>query len=169
MFALADRVLNGLTRALTASLGLAAAVMALCIAWQVLMRYVFGRAPSWTEEVAMLAFAWAILGGMALGVRQGFHVRLDLLIKHTPEPLRFVMERIIDLATAGFGLFVVWAGWRYVDMTRGSVSAAIGYPVEWLHFMAPAAGALITIFALARLGPSGRAAELVNEGFEGQQ
>ena len=56
------------------------AVMLFCIALQVVMRYVFAQTPSWSEELAILMFAWCALGGLALGVREGFHVRMDLLL-----------------------------------------------------------------------------------------
>ena len=36
-------------------------------------------------------------------------------------------------------------------MTGGSVSAAIGYPIEMLHALAPVAGALIGLFASWRI------------------
>ena len=55
-------------------------MMLACIAYQVLMRYVFSKSPAWSEELALLMFSWATLGGMALGVYEGFHVRIDVLI-----------------------------------------------------------------------------------------
>ena len=41
-------------------------------------------------------------------------------------------------------------------MTGGSVSAAVGYPIEFLHALAPIAGALIGLFASWRMltGPA---------------
>ena len=46
------------------------------------------------------------------------------------------------------GVFLAWAGWRYVADTRGSVSAAIGYPIELLHASAFVCGVLIAFYAL---------------------
>ena len=42
------------------------------------------------------------------------------------------------------------AGWRSVDMTRGATSAALQYPIECLHALAPVAGVLMALFALER-------------------
>jgi TRAP-type C4-dicarboxylate transport system permease small subunit len=44
-----------------------------------------------------------------------------------------------------------WAGWRFVDMTSGTISAAIGYPIEALHIMAPICGVLVMLFAAERM------------------
>lgn len=136
---------------LRASLIAAAAVMLACIAIQVVMRYVFGQTPSWSEEVAILMFAWTTLGGLALGIHEGFHVRLTAVLDPLPRGARAWAERGIDLIAAVFGACLVWSGLRFVEFTRGSVSAAIAYPIELLHGMAPCAGALACLFALARV------------------
>jgi TRAP-type C4-dicarboxylate transport system permease small subunit len=146
-----ERIVSIVTYALHASLVAALAIMLVCIALQVVMRYVFGNAPSWSEELALLMFSWCIMGGIALGVREGFHVRLDVLINALPSPLRRGMETAIEAATALFGAYLTWSGLRFVDVTSGSVSAAIGYPIELLHALAPIAGGLICLFAVWRL------------------
>jgi TRAP-type C4-dicarboxylate transport system permease small subunit len=146
-----ERVVALVTHLLQASLVIAMAIMLACIALQVVMRYVFGNAPSWTEEMALLMFSWCIMGGIALGVREGFHVRLDILLNVLPVQARRWMEAAIEAATAAFGAYLAWSGLRFVDVTSGSVSAAIGYPIEMLHALAPIAGALTCLFAAWRL------------------
>ena len=78
--ALLGAVARGAAWATRASVGLAGAFMLLAIAYQVLMRYVFGDTPSWSEELAVLLFCWTVLGGLALGVHEGYHVRLTVLL-----------------------------------------------------------------------------------------
>lgn len=136
---------------LKASLVAAALFMLVCISLQVVMRYVFGRATSWSEELAILMFAWMVMGGLALGVREGFHVRIDLLLGVLPDRLRPWAEAAIEALTGAFGFYLAWSGWRFLDITSGSVSASIGYPIEILHGLALVSGALIGIFATWRI------------------
>ena len=139
-----------------ASIALAAALMLAAITYQVVMRYVFGDTPSWSEELAVLLFSWSVLGGLALGVHEGWHVRLTALPDLLPRGARIWVERATDAVTAALGLFLVWSGWRFFDITAGSVSAAIGYPIEILNVLAPIAGVLMALFALERaLRPGG--------------
>lgn len=140
-----------------ASIGLSAVLMLLAISYQVVMRYIFGDTPSWSEELAVLLFSWSVLGGLALGVHEGWHVRLTLLPDLLPAGLRAWTERLTELVTAALGVFLAWSGWRFLDLTSGSISAAIGYPIEILNALAPLCGALIAIFALDRVlrGPTG--------------
>jgi len=141
------RIVRFVATVLRASLVAAMAVMLFCISFQVLMRYVFGNSPTWSEELALLMFSWATLGGLALGVYEGYHVRLDILINALPANGARLLEATIGAATAVFGAYLAWSGQRFVDVTSGSVSAAIGYPIEILHILAPICGALICLFA----------------------
>jgi TRAP-type C4-dicarboxylate transport system permease small subunit len=146
-----ERVIASIAAVLKASLIAATAVMVLCIAIQVVMRYGFGRATSWSEELAVLMFSWTVMGGLALGVREGFHVRIDLLVVRLPPAARRWAERGIEALTAAFGFYLAWSGLRFLEITGGSVSAAIGYPIELLHALAPITGGLIGVFATFRM------------------
>jgi TRAP-type C4-dicarboxylate transport system permease small subunit len=128
-----------------------ASVMLLAIGWQVVMRYLFNRPPSWTEELALLCFTWCSLLMLALGVRQAFHARIDLIVNHLPGPLARGLERLTQLMVGGFGAFLLLGGSRYVLETATSLSAAIAYPIYWLHGAAPACGFLVLWFSIEQL------------------
>lgn len=147
---------RGVARLTRASIALSAGLVLAAITYQVVMRYVFGDTPSWSEELAVLLFSWSVLGGLALGVHEGWHVRLTLLPDLLPRRARIAAERATDAVTATLGLFLAWSGWRFLDITAGSVSAAVGYPIEVLNALAPVAGLLMALFGLERaLRPGG--------------
>lgn len=146
--ALLNSTCGALAAVLRWSLVAATAVMLAAIFLQVVMRYVFMRAPPWSEELAVLMFSWATLGGLALGVREGFHVALTLLVDALPGLAGDLWRRVIALATAGAGVYLVWSGLRFLDVTSGSTSAAMEYPIEILNIMAPISGALIGLFGI---------------------
>jgi TRAP-type C4-dicarboxylate transport system permease small subunit len=153
-----ERITRGLARAvhllgsaLAITLIVSVALMLICIVIQVVMRYVFSRPPSWTDEMAILMFAWMALGGLAYGVYGAFHVRLTFVVDNLPSRLRDLLERTISLTTLAFGAYLAYSGARFVEFTTGGTSAAVQYPIELLHAMAPLSGGLIVIFALARL------------------
>jgi TRAP-type transport system small permease protein len=150
--------LTQLARAVRALVVALVAVMLGALALQVLMRYVFGQALSWSEELALFCFSWAMLLAIALGVRDGVHVRMDLLVNRAPRALARGLDKLVALATFGVGGFVAWSGIQYVQDALGATSAAIGYPTAWLYACAPVGGALMAVFALehALLGPPPR-------------
>jgi TRAP-type transport system small permease protein len=123
-----------------------AVTMLASLTLQVFMRFVLGKALSWSEELALACFSWVMLLSIALGVRHSIHVRMDLLIDRLPSALRHRANQLIWLAIAGLGLFIAWSGVNYVRDSFGTTSAAIGYPIAWLYASAPVAGLLIAIF-----------------------
>lgn len=132
------------------AVGAALAMLAI-LAAQVVMRYVFNTPLSWSEETAMLLFTWVALLSTIIGIRRGSHARMSLLVDMLPQWAQAVWERLISLIILALGVFIAYSGWDYLDETRGSVSPAIGYPIEWLYASAPCFGALLVIFSLEQL------------------
>src|SRR5690606_40452675 len=125
--------------------------MVSAILWQVGMRYIFNSPPSWTEELALLLFSWSMLLMLAIGVREAFHVRMDLLIENLPSSGSRKLQAIIDLGIAGFGGYLTWAGITYCLDMYGATSAAIAYPIVLLYSAAPVCGVLIFVYSLEKL------------------
>jgi TRAP-type C4-dicarboxylate transport system permease small subunit len=148
---LLDRVSAGVARVTAGVVATAALVMIAALLIQVFFRYVLGASLSWPGELAQLLFAWTMLLAASIGVRDGFHVRLELLRGLLPEGLRAALERVTLVLLAGFGLVLVVTGADYVEQTLGQLSAAMRYPIELLHAAAPVTGALVALHALARL------------------
>jgi TRAP-type transport system small permease protein len=123
-------------------------VMLGALALQVFMRYVFGQALSWSEELALFCFSWSTMLAIAMGVRDAVHVRMDLLAGRLPARLAQSLDKLVALAISGVGCFIAWSGIRYVHDALGATSAAIGYPTAWLYACAPVGGVLIAVFAL---------------------
>ena len=102
-----------------------AVVMLVSLALQVLMRYVFGEALSWSEELAVSCFSWTMLLAIALGVRDAIHVRMDLLIDRLGGLPRRVSEALILCLVLAFGVFLAWSGFSYLIDTQGMTSVSI--------------------------------------------
>jgi TRAP-type transport system small permease protein len=59
---------------------LAMGVMTLLVVTQVVFRYVFASAIDWSDEVARLAFVWAMFLAIPHGIRAGVHVGIDAVV-----------------------------------------------------------------------------------------
>lgn len=128
-------------------------LMLLALAAQVFLRYVFGKSLSWSEELALLGFAWVIVISTAIGVRRMTHARMDLMLNILPASLHKWLEKLIALMLLALGVFIAYAGWGYFQETRGSTSAAVGFPIEFLYAAAPTFGVLVALFSFERLMP----------------
>src|SRR5712692_553720 len=56
------------------------AVLFLSLVVQVVRRFVFGTPAAWTEELAAIAFVWAIFWGTAFTVPLSAHVAVDFVV-----------------------------------------------------------------------------------------
>lgn len=148
---LLERTSAGVAWATSGFVAAAAAVMILALLIQIFFRYVLGASLSWPGELAQLLFAWTMLLAASIGVREGFHVRLELLRGLLPDRVRVGLERLTLLLLAGFGVLLALTGANYVEQTLGQRSAAMRYPIEVLHAAAPVTGVLVALHALARL------------------
>ena len=148
---LLERASAGVAWVTSGVVATAAVVMILALLIQIFFRYVLGASLSWPGELAQLLFAWTMLLAASIGVREGFHVRLELLRGLLPDGLRAGLERVTLLLMTGFGVLLAVMGADYVEQTLGQRSAAMRYPIEVLHAAAPVTGALIALHALARL------------------
>lgn len=127
------------------------AVTLFSLTLQVVARYAFNAPPTWTEELSLALFTWIVLLMGSFGVRDGFHVCLDIWPKSLPRRVQVTLYRLVQLFTLAIGVVLLRSGWSYVADTQGQVSAAISYPIEALHAAAPVSGGLIAIHALAAL------------------
>lgn len=117
---------------------------------QVLMRYFLGSPPSWTEELAIILFAWLVLLYATVGLREGFHVAIETI------PIRYVRlhdwaNRLVAALAILFGWVTLTAGMNYVARTAGQKSAALQIPIEALYLCVPVCGALFILHGAARL------------------
>ncbi len=108
-------------------------VIAVCVFLQVVLRYGFGTALTWTEELAGFCMAWAVYMGAALGVRERFHIRILVGVFALPTIFQLPLVLMADLMWLLFNLLMVWYGFEYVGVlwTRTSISPALGIDQVW--------------------------------------
>jgi TRAP-type C4-dicarboxylate transport system permease small subunit len=145
-----------------ASLHVAAAgllAMTLVIAWQVFARFVLNDSPSWAEPLALLLMLYFVLLAAAVGVREGFHLGLTILVQALPARARALTEIAASLLVCAFGVLMAVNGSRLVEYTSGHVIPGLGVSRAFAYVPFAAAGVLIALFALersARLAPASR-------------
>ena len=82
------------------------AVLFLALVLQVVRRFVFGAPAAWTEELATIAFVWAIFWGTAFAVPLSAHVAVDFVV---PRFAPRVQRTLYALGLAAIGSCFLWA------------------------------------------------------------
>lgn len=152
------RLLAAADRALTGVLLAAVAVMVTVVAAQVALRYGFNRSIDWADEIARLAFVWAIFLAIPLGVRDGAHIGIDLLVDKLPQAGQSVLRRLGAAVAAAMMLAICWAAVRTCREQWDELMATVDWSVGW--FIVPVAvGAFFSALHLVHIvitGPRAR-------------
>ena len=129
------RALGPLDRLITALLLTAVAVMVGVVSMQVGLRYGFNLSIDWADEIGRLAFVWSIFLAVPLGVRQGSHIGIDLLVDKLPEAVRAALRRVAAVVGALMMFAIAWASARVAAEQWDELMATVDWSVGW--FMVP--------------------------------
>ena len=151
---------RALGRVVGAAMALAAAgVLAslALIAWAVVMRYVLGRPPVWTDDVVGFLLVGIVLLAAAQSLRRGEHIGVDILVgKLGPRGARWA-QAWSSAAVAAVSLILIVNGWQTAMFSRKLgvlTEGRVEIPVFWLQLLLPLGGLmmlLVSLEALARL------------------
>ncbi|WP_238366023.1 TRAP transporter small permease [Mesobacterium pallidum] len=104
---------------------IAAAIMVCVVTAQVVMRYGFNASFDWADEVSRLAFVTTIFVAIPLGIRDGTHVGIDLLVDRLPVLPRRLVKRFTSALAGVMLLIVTWATFQVAGATWSERMGAI--------------------------------------------
>lgn len=93
-----DNTLNGLAWIA----GVMVIFMALVVSYSVVMRYLFTRPPIWVMQVSEYMLLWITFLGAAWLLREGGHIRVDIVTSHLSEKA----QRVLGIITSAIGVVV---------------------------------------------------------------
>jgi TRAP-type C4-dicarboxylate transport system permease small subunit len=106
-------------------------VMVAVVGAQVALRYGFNSSIDWADEIARLCFVWSIFLAIALGVKTGSHIGIEMVVAKFPRPLREALARLVALVCAAALALVAWESLTVArdqwDELMGAVNASTGW------------------------------------------
>src|SRR5207245_7797152 len=105
----------------------------------------------WVEEVGEWSLAWLTFIGAALGVRQGIHFAVHIVINRFPPGLRMAVVVAQCLLIVAFGALVAVFGWQVAELNSQSFSPALVLNLRWLYLSSVAGGVLMIVYGLIAL------------------
>ena len=79
----------------------------------VIARYVFNANILWGLEATVFLFAWLVLIGASYGVKQTFHIGVDVVLVMVPTPVRKILTLIACGACLLFAALLLKGAWDY--------------------------------------------------------
>lgn len=100
MMQTATRLLRLVDLAAGAVVSACMAVMVMVISAQVFMRYVLNSSFDWADEIARLTFVSAVFLAIPLGIREGAHVGITIIVQYLPPKMQDLLRRVLCLVAA---------------------------------------------------------------------
>jgi len=148
-----DKILKILTAIFEWLTGLLLVAMVAVITWLVFSRWILHRPCSWGNEVAVAMLIWFSLIGATFGVRERYHLRIDMLYKYFPRWVRAFITYAIAALIVLFGVLIFIGGAQHVALTINYYQTlpVTKAPAALLFLPLPIAGALIILYGLREL------------------
>ncbi|MEZ9865125.1 TRAP transporter small permease [Vibrio breoganii] len=137
---------------LEAALGSALlAGVVLLITLQVVMRYVFENALSWSEELTLWTFIWFIWFGISYAFKERKHVKVTFFQDLMPKKVKAVMEVVIDIMIIAFLLTMAYQSYKLMSLpyVMSQKSVVLNLPIPLLYASAPV-GSLLSVYRIAQ-------------------
>ncbi len=148
------RILVLLDRLVLAALMVSVAVMVSVVSAQVALRYGFNRSIDWADEVSRLGFVWSIFLAIPLGVRQGAHIGIDIVVNKLPAVPQQVLRRAGATLSAAMMFAIAWAALKVAREQWDELMSVLDWSVGW--FIVPVGvGALLSGLHLVRIAIEG--------------
>ena len=132
-----SRVLDAVDRLARWVIVAASALMIAVVTLQVLLRYGFNSSIDWSEEISRLLFVWAMFLAIPLGIREGAHVGIELLVAHIPPQHRAFLAKGSAIGCAALMVVVFWQAVKVAALTWDEMMQSLNLSANW--FMVPVA------------------------------
>ena len=142
-----DRITTGLA-AIAACLALAVAVLAGL--WQVIARFATETPSIWSEALVRTALIWMAFLGLALALRAGALVSVDVAHRYS----RGALKRAIEAAALACSLSLMgvmfWFGWIMAQRVQFQEMAGLEVSMSWGYAAIPVGAVFAVVGALAQ-------------------
>ncbi len=125
--------------------------MVIIVSIQVVTRKLFNFVFFWSEEITLLLLAWFAFMGIAIGCRENLHLAMDVLENFTSEKFLKKLDKLIQLSTFIFGIYLIIYGWQFTALMSESTLPATKMPNSMLYVVMPLTGVMTCAYSLLQL------------------
>jgi TRAP-type transport system small permease protein len=124
----------------------AMALLVALAAWQVWGRYVLNDSPTWTEQVTLLLLLYITLPLAAVGIRQHFHLAVEILPNALKGTALLWQQRFVLVVLGFYGAYMTSFGLDLVARTSAQLVPLIGISRGYTYLPLVISGVLTLIF-----------------------
>jgi TRAP-type C4-dicarboxylate transport system permease small subunit len=143
-------VLDRFTTGLATALAAAALVVAVAAgAWQVVARFATETPSIWSEALVRTALIWMAFIGVAVALRAGALVSIDVARRLSRGAVRRTLEAVSLAAVLSIMGVMFWFGWIMAQRVRFQEMAGLEVSMSWGYAAIPIGACFAMVSALA--------------------
>ncbi len=126
-------------------------VIIVVVSINVMLRYLFARSISWTEEIAVIGFSCVIFLGSAAVYKRGVHVGIDFVVNCLPDKLREAICFLTMVFLLLFNGWLTYLGWIYSVESWEKPTSILFIPYFFVNFPICLGFASMTVYSVLKL------------------
>lgn len=119
-------------------------VMIFAMMDQVIMRYVFSKANSWSDELTRYLFIYTVMFGASIAVRRNTHLQIDVIIGRLKPKSKAIFTIVTTLVGIVFLVFLTIYSFELCRQGATNTSAGLGVRMD-IPYMAVPIGCVLMI------------------------
>ena len=123
-------------------------LMVLVVVLQIVFRFVLHINAPWTEELSRLVFIYVGFMGTAIAVREKELIVVDILLTRLPNPIRKVMDVIIQIFSFCFFALIFVGSVKMFMVTKGTYFQTMPFLSNGWTYMAVVVGMGASLIAM---------------------
>ena len=128
------------------------ACMTIVGTYQILVRYLFNRPSTVSEELLTYLFTWMALLAAAYVFGKREHMRMGFLADKLGQQKRAVLDVVIEGLIFVFAAIVlVYGGVQITSLTMAQKTASLGIPMGYVYCVVPLCGILIMGYSVLNI------------------
>lgn len=122
-------------------------ISTLIVFMNVVLRYVFSASLHWVDEAARYMFLWLIWIGADFALREGKHLRIDMLVEKFTGKARVYIEIFVLTLWFCFCVFFGYQGVKLVSIVvaQQQLSTAMQINMGWAYACIPCGGIFMAL------------------------
>ncbi|MBI3964735.1 MAG: TRAP transporter large permease subunit [Chloroflexi bacterium] len=128
----------------------ATAVFAAIMLVGVFFRYVLNDSLSWSDELALIVFAWATFLSIATAYRHDKHVNVGMLVERFPPDWQARLGVVAEGLAGGYLVSLLASGIQALEIASRAHTDALQWPLTVPYLSIPVASALMLVHWLRR-------------------
>ncbi len=133
--------------------GVLVAISLVAVAIQIVMRYGFNNANTWSDTLASASLAWIAFLAATAAVRSDRNLAVRFAVIRLPAFWQRVAQTVTHLAILGFALILMISGGELMELTTDSNVEGFLFPASWgqIYSVSVISGVLMTLYSIEHL------------------